>query len=536
MPESMRPEALRKALTDGDEFALLDVRERGEFARRHLFLAINLPLSRLELHIRRYVPRRSARLVLCDGGDGRSERAATIVEAAGYSGVSIVAGGAPACAAAGMEMFRGHYAVTYAFALHVLRSYHPPVLTAHTLRARRDAGEPLVVLDARPPGDYQHASIPGAIDLPLSELTHRIRDVVPDPATPIVVNCGAITRGVLGCCTLIEAGVANPVAVLENGVRGWALAGYALEHGADRTAGTTSPEAVAWARAATKRLRSRCRVTGISRAQLQRWRDDASRTLFVVDVRTREEYEAGHLPDAIWVLGGELIGLYEDHIGMCNARVCLVDDDGSRAAVTASWLTRLGWPDVAVLEGGVAGHALVSGPEVADVPRLEQARTLPHVSVATLHEAIGKGQVLVLDVTGSNQYAAGHIPGAWWANRASLPALIDQLPQVRQYVITAHDTGLACLTALDLHPVVDAPVAVLSGGTGAWCDAGFELACGLTRTLGEVVDVLPEVNTRWGDDRTTVLDAQRRMVQWQDELLDKLARDDTFSFPELPVP
>ena len=77
----MQTDALRRALGDGDEFALLDVRERGQYARGPLFLAINLPLSHLELRMRRYVPRVSARILLCDAGNGLSERAAGVMEA-----------------------------------------------------------------------------------------------------------------------------------------------------------------------------------------------------------------------------------------------------------------------------------------------------------------------------------------------------------------------------------------------------------------------------------------------------------------------
>src|SRR5579883_622845 len=57
---------LKAMLHDGGELALLDVREEGVFAKRHLLLACPLPLSRLELGIDALVPRRTTRIVLCD--------------------------------------------------------------------------------------------------------------------------------------------------------------------------------------------------------------------------------------------------------------------------------------------------------------------------------------------------------------------------------------------------------------------------------------------------------------------------------------
>ena len=54
---------LKAMLRDEGEIAVLDVREEGVFARRHMLLASNAPLSRLELRAPLLVPRRSTRLV-----------------------------------------------------------------------------------------------------------------------------------------------------------------------------------------------------------------------------------------------------------------------------------------------------------------------------------------------------------------------------------------------------------------------------------------------------------------------------------------
>src|SRR5690349_18378205 len=50
---------LKRQLHDGGEIALLDAREEGVFARRHLLMASVVPLSRLELLIDDLVPRRT---------------------------------------------------------------------------------------------------------------------------------------------------------------------------------------------------------------------------------------------------------------------------------------------------------------------------------------------------------------------------------------------------------------------------------------------------------------------------------------------
>ena len=86
MSARIAPATLRARLMDGHgELALLDVREEGAFARGHILLASNAPLSRLEIDVPRLVPRRTAPVVLCDGGDGLAERAAALLARHDYS-------------------------------------------------------------------------------------------------------------------------------------------------------------------------------------------------------------------------------------------------------------------------------------------------------------------------------------------------------------------------------------------------------------------------------------------------------------------
>ena len=68
--------ALKAMLADGEELALVDLREELTFSQGHLLFARSMPLSRLELKFAGLVPRRDTRIVLCDDGDGLVKRAA----------------------------------------------------------------------------------------------------------------------------------------------------------------------------------------------------------------------------------------------------------------------------------------------------------------------------------------------------------------------------------------------------------------------------------------------------------------------------
>ena len=109
-----------------------------------------------------------------------------------------------------------------------------------------------------------------------------------------------------------------------------------------------SDAGLAAARAAAARVAQRSGIRTIDLATLERWRGDAARTMYVFDVRTPEEYAAGHVPGMKHVAGGQLVQETDAHAATWGARVVLVDDDGVRATMTAHWMQQMGW-DVVVL-------------------------------------------------------------------------------------------------------------------------------------------------------------------------------------------
>jgi len=104
------------------------------------------------------------------------------------------------------------------------------------------------------------------------------------------------------------------------------------------------------------------RVTDIDAATLARWQGEAAaRTTYLFDVRTEEEYKAGHLPGAVHARAGSWCRPPTSNAAVGNARIVLADDDGVRATMTASWLRQLGWTEAVVLTGGVAAAAEALG-------------------------------------------------------------------------------------------------------------------------------------------------------------------------------
>src|SRR5207249_4359091 len=123
------------------------------------------------------------------------------------------------------------------------------------------------------------------------------------------------------------------------------------------------------------RVAERFGVTRIDDAALARVDGEAEeRTLYRFDVRSPEEYARGHLAGARSAPGGQLVQATDAYMATRNARIVLIDDDGVRAVMTGSWLKQMGWPEVCVLDGGLAGRQLVVGAPEAVIPGLDQTR------------------------------------------------------------------------------------------------------------------------------------------------------------------
>ncbi|WP_395713936.1 rhodanese-like domain-containing protein, partial [Reyranella sp.] len=345
---------LKRQLHDGGEIALLDAREEGVFHARHLLLASCVPLGHLELLVDDLVPRRGTRVVWCDdgdgGGDGPALSAARRMSALGYSDVAVLEGGIAAWEAAGYRLYSGVHVPSKAFAEVVEHEAGTPWISASDLKALIDRGADIAIFDSRSYEEYHNNSIPTATSVPGAELVYRFTDMVPSPDTTVIVNCGGRTRSIIGAQALRNAGVRNKIMSLKDGTMAWHLAGFEVVKGATRRPADVSERGRRAAAEAAARVAARCDVRRIDKATLAAWQGEAGRrTLYLLDVRTPEEYRAGHLAGARSAPGGQLVQETDAHIATWNARIVLVDDNGVRATMTASWLKQMGFDDVAVL-------------------------------------------------------------------------------------------------------------------------------------------------------------------------------------------
>ncbi len=526
--------ALKAMEADGKELAILDPREEGIFGEAHLLYAVNLPLSKLELNVFRMVPRNSTRIVLTDGGEGMSERAAAKLKELGYTNIAILDGGYPAWKLAGYEIFSGMSVAGKAFGEWITVNYQPPTMTPEEVQKRIAAGEKVLILDSRPSNEYVNMNIPGSINVPVSELVFRFFQLGVSPDTLVVVNCAGRTRSLIGAQTLINAGISNHVAAMRGGTMAWQMAGFPLEYGSTRHAPEPWGANLQKALETAQRVADRFGVKTIDSKQLEVFKNDKDRSLYIIDLRTPDEYRAGHRPDSTYGWGVQLVQGMDKYAATSNARVVLIDNYMVRALMTASWMVQADWPETYVLANPFEGAGLVSGDYKPFVPGVDQIK-LPRIEPAALNALLQAKKVTVIDVADSLSYKRGHIPGAWFAIRSRLEESLTALPQSSSFVVTGDDPALVALSARDLAKLSGKPVSILAGGNAAWRKAKLPLTPGFENLAAKTDDIFRQPFL-WGQFEAMSPEFKRAAnayFDWELQLPEQLERAQESNFKPL---
>lgn len=523
MSQTITPAQLQQWLFDGQEIALFDVREHGQYGEAHLFHGQNLPYSRLEIEAPRLAPNPAVRLVIYDQtGTDVAPRAAARLAALGYQQVHILQGGADGWQAAGLQLFAGVHVPSKAFGELVEEASHTPHITADELAQWQARGEPLLVLDGRPFDEYRKMTIPGSICCPNGELGYRLPALVNDETTPIVVNCAGRTRSIIGAQTLIDLGVKNPVYALENGTQGWYLADLQLEHGSTRRyPDQVVAESLGKQREAAQALAQKAGVETVSADQVTQWAQDQSRSLFLCDVRTAEEFAAATLPGAQHTPGGQLIQSTDLYVGVRHARIVLIDSDGIRAPIVASWLRQLGHQAYVLADGVSSGLVLPVAPGLNAAPLLT-------INATAAFDALKDDAIALIDLRPSTSFRKAHVEGSRWSIRPLLANAVAD--EARPLVLLADSPDVAQLAVQELSVAQRANVRLLEGGLAAWQAAGLPLAENATALAdAQCIDFLFFTHDRHSGNK----DAARQYLAWEIGLLAQMTEQEINSLKPL---
>jgi rhodanese-related sulfurtransferase len=479
-------------------YAVLDVRDRGEFNECQIASATSLPRSQIEFRIAQLVPHREVPIVVYDEGGERALLAAKTLTEVGYERVSILDGGLAAWQREGRSTVSGVNVPSKAFGEKVYHERSIPEIAAEELNELQRLSGDLVILDVRTPEEYRRFCIPGGVNVPGGDLVLWAEELKRRTNATIVVNCAGRTRSIIGTATLRRLGLTN-VRALKNGTMGWVLAGLDLEREPSRTELAAPPSSHAQAISLVRRLATEESITWISPLQLSSpiggMNDGVT---YLIDVRSAREYESGHVPGSLNIPGGQAVQRADDFIAVRNAQIIFISNESTRAVMAAYWYRQMGFPNVSVLQDGLRawsenGETLVTG-ALRDEPLGFEAakRAARYIGAQSFARRLQSSSDLILDVGPSLDFETTHVPGAKWISRGWMDIKLPELfPDRNQaIVLTCPDGQQSTLAAQTLTEIGYPHVSVLDGGVQAWSAAGLPTNRGLDACLVSPNDVV----------------------------------------------
>lgn len=172
--------------------------------------------------------------------------------------------------------------------------------------------------------------IPRSVCLPCEEVGAKLGRIAVDKEAPVIFYCES-ERCIRSCLAAAEARKLGyqRVYTLKGGLSAWREAGY----------GTESPDRI-----------PRQTVFSVRPSQAASWLAERQHIL-ILDIRSRDVFKEGHIEGAVNIPMHELHRSYGDipH----DRRIVVVDQNGYRSFLAASYLVRKGFGDVVRLLGGM---------------------------------------------------------------------------------------------------------------------------------------------------------------------------------------
>jgi rhodanese-related sulfurtransferase len=359
----------------------------------------------------------------------------------------------------------------------------------------REGDTQWALFDIRDSAEADAAHIPGVCFLPRRMIELRIRSLVPDVRTPIVIyDDGASERAEMALEAFARVGYRN-VRVLEGGLLEW------LRKRRFFISGTNVPSKIF-----AERMHEARGVPQISALELKEWQD-RNKECIVCDIRSPVEYANNRIPHAIGAFGVDVALVAED-LKEKGLPVVVHCSGRTRGLIACQSLRELGLKDVYALENGTMGWQLArfalergqsAGVMTATAKSIDAGRgsakklalsagvvelTAQELRALTTERGGDRKNVYLYDVRQVEEYVVEHIEGAQTLPGGLAVQRADDFAPVRRgaVVFVDDDTGRAHLTAFWFRKMGWPCVYVLRGGQQAWKAAGYATAAGRGRT------------------------------------------------------
>ena len=187
----------------------------------------------------------------------------------------------------------------------------------------------------------------------------------------------------------------------------------------------------------------------------------------LLDVRSAADFGAGHVPGSMNVgLGGQF-AMWAGSLIPLNAAIVVIADTSAQVDESVVRLARVGIENVkGYLEGGVENWREAGYP----------IDSIPQLSVNELKEKLATtADLQVVDVRRPAEYGNGHVPRALNAPLATLDRVAPELPFEKDKPTAVICAGgyRSSAAASMLEKFGFTNLLNVSGGTGAWINAGY---------------------------------------------------------------
>ena len=226
-------------------------------------------------------------------------------------------------------------------ALRVAEEEEIPFVSVHELLALKDEDDRQIfyLIDVRSENEFSRGHIPGSIGIPAGQAVQRADDYIAVKNARIIFASNQQARSIMAAYWFRQMGFCK-ASVLQGGIGAWSESGAALEKGIPLRTPAGWEEA--------KRS-----VRLIAAGQLATLLESGGTV--VLDVGTSLEFEAGHVPGSHWLSRGwlepKVAALFPDPM----RSVVMTCPNGYHSTLAARALARLGYANVAVLDGGLIG-------------------------------------------------------------------------------------------------------------------------------------------------------------------------------------
>jgi rhodanese-related sulfurtransferase len=238
---------------------------------------------------------------------------------------------------------------------------------------------------------------------------------------------------------------------------------------------------------------------------------------YIFDVRSEGEYAAGHVPGSLNLPGGQAVQRADDFAAVRNAPIVFVSNESARAVMAAYWYRQMGYPKIAVLQGGLSGWVanggrVEMGARETEPLGFESAiQSVRWIDPPTVKQNIENGAAAILDVGTSVEFEAAHVPGACWISRGWLELKLPEhfADHDQAIILTCSDGRQSVFAAAALKEMGYKNASVLAGGLRAWQSAGFASVESIDGCLTERNDVVLSPSIRGSKED------MRRYLDWE---------------------